>query len=98
MYANNFLDIYHKTEQKDCVIILVPLRDRYWAATKIRPISRIATTKPVHTLAAVNSGCHHHRNRRHYNYMVKWEKYWYENAELSHLDAPTSSALSVALV
>jgi len=40
-------------------------RERYWAATNIRPFSRIPTTKPCRMLAAVNARRSHRcRHRR----------------------------------
>lgn len=82
--------------------ILAPPRDRYWASTKIRRISRTPTTKPARTLAAVNSGRRRRRGisrRRRVasggiyggDWVVEREKCGhvpcgYENAELGHLD------------
>jgi len=80
-YLNKTLQTHH--------YIPVPLRERNWVAPKTRLISRIPTTKSARTLAAATVAA-----------TTIWKsgrKCEYENSELGHLDAPTSSALSMAV-
>jgi hypothetical protein len=54
----------HRIKQDKSRFKVGASRERYWVATKIRPFSRIPTTKPSRMLVAVIDVAYHYRCRR----------------------------------